>query len=232
MILDYVNRVQGGTNALVNREAPSAEDIALFAGTGIAPVGRALSVNDRFINLQPQKVEGVDIGALWSLRRTRFGNFTARINLSKLTEFTRDPGDIVNSLYDARDSGTIDPLTPLPDSTELIGQNGRPEWRGSTSFTWSKGPWRAGTTALYMSSFEQAQLLSVTGQPYKVDHRLTVNLYGQYEFEFGTAVRLGVRDAFDEGPALADGGYRGFAAQSVGALLVRGREPNLLRCLE
>lgn len=209
LIVDYLQRVGGGSNPLVQREAPTPDDIALFAGTGIAPVGRAIAVSDRFINLQPQNVEGVDLAAQWSLKRTRFGNFTVRFNASKLTEFTRDPGDIVNALYAARDAGTIDPLTPLPDPTQLIGQNGRPEWRGSTSFIWSRGPWRAGTTALYMSSFEQAALLGLSGEPYKVDHRLTVNLYGQYEFPFGTSVRLGVRDVFDEGPALADGGYRG-----------------------
>ncbi len=209
LIVDYLNRVGGGINPLVAREAPTPEDIALFAGTGIAPVGRAISVSDGFINLQPQNVEGIDLAAEWRLRRTRYGNFTVRFNASKLTEFTRDPGDIVNSLFEARAAGTIDPLTPLPDPTQLIGQNGRPEWRASSSFIWSQGPWRAGLTALYMSSFEQAALLGLDGSPYKVDHRLTFNLYGQYEFESGAAVRLGVRDVTDEGPALADGGYRG-----------------------
>lgn len=50
----------------------------------------------------------------------------------------------------------------------------------------------------------------VNGQPsFKVDDRLTTNLYGQYRFYNETAVRLGVRDVTDEGPALADGGYKG-----------------------
>lgn len=209
LIVDYLNRVSGGSNDLVVREAPTPEDIALFAGTGIAPVGRAISVLDSFINLQPQNVEGIDLAAEWQLRRTNYGNFTVRLNASKLTEFTRDPGDIVNALFAARQAGTIDPLTPLPDPTQLIGQNGRPEWRGNASFIWSRGPWRTGVTALYMSSFEQASLLGLDGAPYKVDHRLTFNLYGQYEFPIGATVRLGVRDVTDEGPALADGGYRG-----------------------
>ena len=209
LIVDYLSRVTGGVNPLVNREAPTPEDIALFNGTGITPVGRAISVSDAFINLQPQNVEGIDLAAEWRLKRTRYGNFTLRFNASKLTEFTRDPGDVVNSLFEARAAGTIDPLTPLPDPTQLIGQNGRPEWRGNTTFIWSQGPWRAGATALYMSSFEQASLLGASGTPYKVDHRLTFNMYGQYEFPFGAAVRVGVRDIFDEGPALADGGYRG-----------------------
>jgi len=60
-----------------------------------------------------------------------------------------------------------------------------------------------------MSSFEQPQLLGISGDPWVVDQRLTHNLYGQYRFADGTAVRLGVRDLTDEGPSLADGGYRG-----------------------
>ncbi|MEL1263190.1 TonB-dependent receptor plug domain-containing protein [Pseudoxanthomonas putridarboris] len=209
LTVDYLDRVQGGANPLVNRADPTQEDIDFFAGTGIDPVGRVISINDRFINLQPQTAGGLDIGMNWSLRRTRLGSFSVSVNATKLLEFTRDPGDIVNALYAAREAGTIDPLTPLPDPSQLIGQNGRPEWRASASLTWNKGPWRAGYSAQYMSSFEQPQLLGLSGDPWVVDDRLISNLYGQYRFPDGTAFRLGVRDLTDEGPALADGGYRG-----------------------
>ncbi|MCB1633917.1 MAG: TonB-dependent receptor [Xanthomonadales bacterium] len=209
LIVDYLARVQGGFNPLVNRAEPNEDDIELFAGTGIDPVGEAISVNDSFINLQPPTVEGIDFGFNWSLRRTRYGNFSVRLNASKLTKFTRDPGDIVNALYAAREMGTIDGLTPLPDPSELIGQNGRPEWRATSSFTWSQGPWRAGVSARYMSSFEQPGLLGVSGNPYKVDDQLLFNLYGQYRLPIGTELRVGVRDVTDEGPSLADNGYRG-----------------------
>jgi iron complex outermembrane receptor protein len=209
LTVDYLNRVEGGSNPLVVRDAPTQEDIDFFAGTGIDPVGQVIAINDRFINLQPQTAGGLDFGVDWSLRRTRFGSFSVNLNATRLLEFTRDPGDIVNALYAARAAGTIDPLTPLPDSTRLIGQNGRPEWRASGSLTWNKAAWRVGYSAQYMSSFEQPQLLGISGDPWVVEDRLTHNLYGQYRFIDGTAVRLGVRDLTDEGPALADGGYRG-----------------------
>ncbi|MCR6625382.1 MAG: TonB-dependent receptor [Pseudoxanthomonas sp.] len=209
LTVDYLARVGGGSNPLVVREAPTQEDIDAFAGTGIDPVGRVIAINDRFINLQPQTAGGLDFGVDWSLRRTRFGSFSVNLNATRLLEFTRDPGDIVNALYAARAAGTIDPLTPLPDSTQLIGQNGRPEWRASGSLTWNKAAWRVGYSAQYMSSFEQPQLLGISGNPWVVEQRLTHNLYGQYRFPDGTAVRLGVRDLTDEGPSLADGGYRG-----------------------
>lgn len=209
LIVDYLERVQGGSNPLVNRAAPTAEDIADFAGTGLDPVGDVVSINDQFINLQPQTAGGLDFALDWSLRRTRFGSFSVSLNASRLLEFTRDPGPIVNALYAARAAGTIDSLTPLPDPSRLIGQNGRPEWRASATITWNKGPWRAGYSGQYMSSFEQPDLLGASGEPWVVEDRLIHSLYGQYRFAEGTAVRLGVRDLTDEGPSLADGGYRG-----------------------
>jgi outer membrane receptor protein involved in Fe transport len=214
MALDYLNRVEGGSNPLVVRAPVDADDEALFAGTGLAAVGEVISVSDRFINLLPQTVEGVDFGLTWSLRRTRFGDFTIRMNAAKLLEFTRAPGPIVDSLYAARAAGTIDPLTPLPDSSELIAQNGRPEWKAHSSFIWDIDPWRFGLTFQYVSEIEQIGLLSDSGEPWVVDDRLTTGLYTQYEFEDAgfasdTKIRLGVRDLTDEGPSLADGGYLG-----------------------
>ena len=95
-------RVGGGSNPLVVREAPTQEDIDAFAGTGIDPVGRVTAINDRFINLQPQTAGGLDFGVDWSLRRTRFGSFSVNLNATRLLDFTRDPGDIVNALYGRR----------------------------------------------------------------------------------------------------------------------------------
>ncbi len=210
LTLDYLNRVEGAANPNVVRAAPDADDVTLFAGSGLAPVGDVVSVNDRFINLLPQTVEGVDFGFSWSKRRTAWGSFTFRANASQLLTYSREPGAIIDSLYAARDAGIIDPLTALPDSSQLIAQNGRPEWKISTTFIWRNGPWRAGLSTQYVSEIEQTGLLSTTGKPWVVADQLVANLYGQYEFEEAeTAVRIGVRDLTDEGPPLADGGYLG-----------------------
>lgn len=219
--LEYLNRVQGGTNPNVVRTAPNADDIALFVGTGLTAVGTATSISDRFINLLPQTVEGVDFGVSWSKRRTAWGTFLFRANASQLLEFSRSPGDVVDSLYAARAAGTINPLTPLPDSSQLIAQNGRPEWKVNASFTWRHGPWRVGVSSQYVSEVYQTGLLSSTGQPWRVAPQTVLNLYGQYEFQdigfaSGTELRLGVRDLTDEGPSLADGGYLGSVQRPYG----------------
>ena len=55
--LDYLLRLQGSSNPNVIRDAANADDIAAFAGTGIAPVGRITTVRDQFINLLPQEFQ-------------------------------------------------------------------------------------------------------------------------------------------------------------------------------
>jgi outer membrane receptor protein involved in Fe transport len=209
LALDYLNRVQGGSNPLVNRRDPTPEDLLLFDGTGLTPAGEVVSINDRFINLQPQTVSGMDFGVNWTKRRTAYGTFIVNFNATKLEKFQRDPGDIVNELFEARANGTINPGTTLPDPSQLIGQNGRPEWRFNSSLTWRKGPWRAGASSQYISGFEQAGLLGASGQPFQVEARQTYNAYVDYEFPTATRLRLGARDLTDSGPPLADNGFRG-----------------------
>jgi len=216
LALDYYFRLDGQSNPLVNRAPVDADDIALFAGTGLAPVGEAISVNDSFINLQPQTVSGLDLAAYWTLDDTPWGSFDVSVNATKLEEFTRDPGPIVNLLFEARANGEINAGTTLPDPSDLIGQNGRPEWKVSSSFTWDAGPWRAGLSSQYVSGFVQPSLLGASNQPFEVDSQTVYNMYGQYEFADTTRLRLGVRDLTDEGPPLADGGYRGSVHQPWG----------------
>lgn len=221
LAVDYLNRLQGGSNPNVVRAAPDADDVTFFAGSGLAAVGDVTAINDRFINLLPQTVEGIDFGVSWAKRRTAWGTFIFRANASQLLKFSREPGDIIDELYAAREAGTIDPLTPLPDSSQLIARNGRPEWKVSTTFIWRSGPWRAGLSTQYVSDVEQTGLLSSRGEPWVVQNQLLVNVYGQYEFEnaglaSGSTVRLGVRDIADEGPSLADGGYLGSVQRPYG----------------
>jgi len=54
LALDYLNRVSGNSNPTVGRAPVDADDIAVFAGTGLTPAGAVLTVSDRFINLLPQ----------------------------------------------------------------------------------------------------------------------------------------------------------------------------------
>lgn len=215
VVLDYLNILNGTRNDNVNRTAVTADDIAFFQGSGITPVGQIVSVEDQFINLLPQTVEGLDIGLQWRLRDTPWGNFRASVNAAHLTKFDRSPGPLVESLFAAREAGQINANTPLPISQTLLARNGRPEWRVTGSFTWSQGPWQVGAFTQYNSAVTETGFLSAQGDPWQVDSQITGNLYGQYEFgnnagfASGTTVRLGARNITDEQPPLTSSGYLG-----------------------
>lgn len=215
VIQDYLDRVQGGSNPLVTRAAPNADDIALFAGTGIDPVGVIVSISDRFVNLLPQDVEGMDLGLSWRLRDTPAGDFRLNLNAARLISFGREPGPQVDALYAARDAGIINAATPLPATSDLLAQNGRPEWRVSGSLTWSQGPWQAGAFTQYISAVDDTDLLSASGVPWEVESQITGNLYGQYEwdetagFAANTRLRIGARNITNERPPLSSTGYLG-----------------------
>ncbi|QIF82033.1 TonB-dependent receptor domain-containing protein [Brevundimonas sp. 'scallop'] len=215
VVLDYLNILNGTRNNNVNRAAVTADDIAFFQGSGITPVGQIVSVEDQFINLLPQTVEGLDIGLQWRLRGTPWGNFRASVNAAHLTKFDRSPGPLVESLFAAREAGQINANTPLPISQTLLARNGRPEWRVTGSFTWSQGPWQVGAFTQYNSAVTETGFLSAQGDPWQVDSQITGNLYGQYEFgdnagfASGTTVRLGARNITDEQPPLTSSGYLG-----------------------
>ncbi|WP_293845571.1 TonB-dependent receptor [Sphingopyxis sp.] len=56
--LDLLRRLAGSTNPNVIRQAPTADDIALFAGTGLAPAGRIERVIDPYVNLDSRVSKG------------------------------------------------------------------------------------------------------------------------------------------------------------------------------
>jgi outer membrane receptor protein involved in Fe transport len=215
VVLDYAERVQGRSNPLVTRAAPNVDDIALFAGTGIAPAGQIISISDRFVNLLPQDVEGFDIGFNWRLRDTPWGSFRVNIDAAKLIKFGREAGPAVDALYAARTAGVINAATPLPDSSDLLAQNGRPEWRLSGSLTWSQGPWQVGAFTQYISAVDETGFLDVAGNAWEVESQVTGNLYLQYEWEDTAGldsngrIRVGARNITNEAPPLASSGYLG-----------------------
>ena len=214
LIVDYLERVQGGTNPDVTRLEPDADDIARFAGTGLEPVGQVTYVADMYRNLQPQTVRGVDLSFIWKLPRSAFGDFNFNINASRTLEYTRGVPDAINELYAARDAGLINEGTELPESSSLLEQNGNPKWRVSSSLTWPYEQIRVGANATYVSSFYDTSL-QVDGNYWEVDDHTVVNLYTQYSFDqemlANTKVKIGVRNLFDREPPLADEtyGYRG-----------------------
>ena len=214
VVQEYLARLTGSSNPNVVRAAPNSDDVAFFTGTGIAPVGLIQTVSDRFVNLLPQDVQGVDFAVMWRLRDTPWGNFSAQVNVAQLLEFNRDAGPTVQALDAARSAGQINVATPLPITSDLLARNGRPEWKASSTLTWSQGPFQVGAFVQYTSAVDETGFLSTTGTPWVVEAQTTANLYFQYDYEGSgpaadTRLRVGLRNITDEAPPLSSSGYLG-----------------------
>lgn len=203
LIADYVARVQGSSDPRVTRRPVTADDIALFAGTGIDPVGVVQYVDDKYRNLQPQIVRGIDFGLDMSLRDTGIGDFSFNANAAYLLKYFRDVPPDIQVLLDARAAGVINIDTVIPEASNRIQQGGFPKWRGFTSLTWKLGQFTAGASANYVGSVFDTDI-SVGGENLRLHDYVTASLYLQYELKGGavdgTRLRLGVRNIANSHP--------------------------------
>lgn len=202
--LDYLYRLRGESNPLVVRVDPTPQQIANFAGTGLAPVGDVLYVDSVFQNLQPLEVGGLDFGILWDLP-VGPGDLNMNFNASKLEKYFQQPSPFEQELITAIESGEIETI-PVAGAASLLEQNGRPEWKASVSLTYSVGEWQFGAFTEYTGPVEQTSV-QAGGEFWEIEESYRMNLYGEYNFPGETRVRLGVRNVFNEDPPLADGGY-------------------------
>ncbi|WHU04920.1 TonB-dependent receptor [Sphingomonas sp. NIBR02145] len=212
LVLDYLLRLQGSSNPNVIRAAATADDTPVFAGTGLAPAGAVTRINDQFVNLLPQTVQGIDVALLYNVR-TGIGKFDLALNGARLTKFSRDTPPAVQALFDAREAGQINAATPLTDASDLIQDRGKPKWRVTGSLTWSKSGFQIGAFANYIGTVYDTNFLDANGNPYKLEGQVTFNLYTQYRFKGGlgddTRLRVGVRNLFDKQPPITADGYLG-----------------------
>jgi iron complex outermembrane recepter protein len=214
LINDYLLRVQGSSDPNVIRAAPTAEDVALFAGSGLTPVGRVLYVNDKYVNLLPQEAAGVDLSLNWRLPDFGAGKITLNANAAYLDKFFLEPSPPIQNLIAARAAGTINAGTNIADAGDLVRQNGKPRWKVTGSVTWEKGPFQIGGFTQYTSDVDDTGLLDSAGAAWLIEDRMTFNLYGQVTVgkrDNGGRYRLriGVRNLTNEAPPLSSNGYLG-----------------------
>jgi outer membrane receptor protein involved in Fe transport len=207
ILLDYALRVQGSSNPAVVRAAPTQDDVTAFAGTGLAPVGQILFVNDNYFNLDQRTVQGWDFGFYYKLHDTPVGDFDFRINAALLDKFFQGvsaSGQVINA---ANVAGLIRPQLRVSGQGDLVRNFGRPEWRWTSSLTWKLGQWQAGWFTSYVGDVYDNQIVRASDNAFWIiDSMQTHNLYVQYTL--GDAqqmrLRLGVRNLTDEKPPLAD----------------------------
>ncbi|MEC3909400.1 TonB-dependent receptor [Sphingobium sp. CR2-8] len=213
LILDYLLRKEGSSNANVIRAAPTASDIEAFTGTGLAPAGEVLFVLDQYTNLQPQTVKGLDFNLSYRTPETGIGRFNLAVNASHFLKYYQQPSPGIAALLASQDAGDIDNAINISGGRSLLQLDRKPKWRGSASLTWSLNNVTVGAFAQYTGKVYDTGLIDSDGDYWAVKATTTANLYGQYRFTQGsldgTSVRVGVRNLFDKTPPLSSSGYQG-----------------------
>lgn len=222
---EYLARLQHGAGSpnLV-RAAPTADDIALYTGSGLAAVGIPTTVTDRFENLQPQTIKGVDLSLAWTMTTEGFGNFDGNIEATHLDQFFQPPFPEQQALFTARAAGIINPATPLTNPGDQLEVLGNPKWKATATLTWSKSGFQIGSSVIYTGATLDTNFLSNSGAPWPVASLTTINLYGQYTFNalgplHDLRLRAGARNLFDRNPPLESDGFNGALYQPYGRYL-------------
>ena len=222
--LDLLRRLNGSTNPNVIRAAPTADDIALFTGTSLAPAGEIIQVLDPYFNLDSRTSKGWDFGLFYNVPDFGLGDFRLRFNAARLKSFVQSAGADGQELVDAIAAGLLPTDVAVGGLGELLEIEGRPKWRFSGAINWESGPVDVGLFTSYVGEVWDTSVtrdvLIETNDPngnfYRVDDFLTFNLSISYTIDNdtaldGTRLRFAVNNLTDEDPPLADETYGYFS---------------------
>jgi iron complex outermembrane recepter protein len=219
----YLRTVEGSFNPNVVRAAPTAADIALFAGSGIAPAGVVTNVLTSYENQQPLLAKGVDYNINWRSHETAWGNFSLVLNVSQLKDYTQQKPSQLQTVANAIANGELHIIAQGLAAANEVGLNGaKPEWRGSATLIWDHADWTVRLRDNYISSVISGAYGD--GTPFEVGATERWTLSVRKEFSQGllegSAVEVVARNLLDEEPPLgASGNYLAALHESFGRAL-------------
>ena len=223
--LDLLRRLDGGSNPNVIRLDPTADEIALFEGTGLAPAGKIDTVLDPYLNLDSRTSRGLDFGLSYRVPDFGLGNFRLRLNAARLLGFVQDAGEQGQEILDAVEAGTLPLDVTVGGLGELLEIEGRPKWRASGSINWDNGPLAIGLYGRYVGKVYDTSVIrddliesdDPNANYYPVDDWFTMNFSISYTIEDtdtaldDTRLRFAINNLFDRDPPLADETYGYFS---------------------
>lgn len=218
--LDLVQRLNGSFNPNVIRDTPNVDDIAFVAGTSFAgnPFGDIIRVLDTYDNNENQRVKGIDYALYYDLDDTPLGDFGLKFNATQMTDYfiSLSPGSL--AIRAAVEAGQISDEITIAQEGDIVGIEGQPEWQAGVSLTWRHDSgFGAGARYDYVGDFiEEGPGTDPEGNAYVIDSYGTTNVYVQYDFDTknllnDTRFRVGMNNAFDVAPPLADESFGYFA---------------------
>jgi len=217
--LDLLLRTQGSSNPNVVRGAVDPDLIPIFAASSLAEAGEIIEVRDPYTNLDDRVVEGFDFGLVYRVDTNDAGAFTLKFNAANLQTFTQTAGASGQELLDAIASGQLPSSVEVAGLGDLIEQNGRPEWRFSSSLRWQYDQFSAGLFGRYVGAFNDTSADAVidgVSTEYRVEDWFTMNANASYNFDEGflegTRLRVGINNVFDNDPPFADESFGFFGS--------------------
>lgn len=199
--LDFVRRLNGSNNPAIVRAAPTADDVAFFAGSGLDPVGTIVAMSDPYYNIESRSSRGLEFGIYYDLPGTRLGDFDFKLDASHLLEVRQKP---TRDALEIRAEGLADSIA-LSGAGSLLELDGYPAWRGLARMSWRHGKLGAGLAVNYIGKFyDPSATQDITGEPFRVDSWVTANLHLQLALSRGVRLRIGANNITNEAPPLAD----------------------------
>lgn len=215
--LDDVLRRGGASNPAVQREAPTAADIAAYAaynaanGTNYQAAGEIIRVAEQYLNLDPRSSSGLDFALSYQTPTWSWGRLEFEANASRFLKIDQQPSPLAQLLID-------DPLTDPEGGTvgsliERATEN--PKWRGNVRLGWRHEGWRFSITGEYTGAVFDESLNQDTGETrpsldYEIEDWFTVDTFVEHHFNSSVAglddlrIRIGARNLFDRDPPFAD----------------------------
>ncbi|MDG0980244.1 MAG: TonB-dependent receptor, partial [Halieaceae bacterium] len=180
MALDLLYRIQAGTancageafNTAVVRDDPSADEAAIYAAAGICPAGTAVTVFDKYENLDTRTVEGHDIGVYYDLS-TDFGEWSFSYNGSFLDTFEQKAGGAAAELIAAQKTGVLPLDIPVDGFADLKGRDGNQDQKHRAKLSWRMNEYGASLSAYKIGDFYQSSLTLADGTRYVVPSMTT-----------------------------------------------------------
>jgi len=196
-------------NAIVNGISPLVilGDLTQFGGfvTRAAPdpnfpnlPGRIINIDQRYINLGSERIEGIDIEGHYRAPAMSWGRLSVDLSGTYYTKYDvqQTDGSFVSSV--GTTFGSV--------VTGVI-----PRWKQYAALNWALGPWSATLANTYQTSYRDAQnsdnLISDDGVgvvPHKVGSLSLWDLQASYAGFKNWKLTLGVKNLFDTNPPVSN----------------------------